>query len=135
MIKDIFNKIKAKVTARHVGKHPALAAPYGGDFVSHGVVTGRLTAENRDESYKKTQQGNPRPLLESHRKIMDALDIHGYGVPLSRNDLHSFTGISITSLCGRIAELVERGQVEVAGSKTDPVTQRKVTTYQLKEVR
>lgn len=120
---EAVSKAKAKVKGRYEGKHPALAAPY---------VQPTAPTENRDESYKKTQQGKPRPVSKSHAAIIAQLSD---GIPMTRADLHSFTGISITSLCGRIAELIERGQVEVAGSRVDPGTRRNVTTYRLKEVR
>lgn len=139
------NKLGGKppdTETRVVGMSPLFSESYGDQLRPVGMVRGQMAGgpaimqniprENRDESYKKTQQGNPRPVSKSHAAILAQLSD---GIPLTRHDLHSFTGISITSLCGRIAELVERGQVEVAGTKTDPVTQRKVTTYQLKEVR
>ncbi len=78
----------------------------------------------RNESLKKI-----RPATATQQRILDALS----GMPpLSRADIHTYTGISITSLCGRIAELVEADKVEVVGTKQDPVTKRKVVTYKLK---
>lgn len=83
-----------------------------------------LSARTRIESLAKI-----RPATKTQQRILDAM----YAMPpLSRADLHTYTGISITSLCGRIAELVEAGKMEVVGTKKDPVTTRKVVTYKLK---
>lgn len=127
----------ADTETRVVGSVVGFSLPYGkGAPVTEPTLCGvpaRLVAlptKLRDESHAEVK-ANPRVVSKSHEAILNQLD---QGVPLSRADIHSFTGISITSLCGRMDELMKRGQIEVAGSKVDPVTNRKVTTYKLKEV-
>ena len=88
------------------------------------IIGQGLTRCTRIESLKKI-----RPATKTQQRILDAL---GGMPPMSRADIHSFTGISITSLCGRIAELVEADKMGVVGTKQDPVTKRKVVTYKLK---
>ena len=90
----------------------------------YGATPATIAACTRNESHRKI-----RPTTATQQRILDALS----GMPpLSRADIHTYTGISITSLCGRIAELVDADKVEVVGTKQDPVTKRKVVTYKTK---
>lgn len=47
----------------------------------------------------------------------------------TRDELHEATGISVTSLCARIKELVDANRVEVVAQVTHPVTRRMVNVY------
>lgn len=118
-----------KLPKDHPARHTIL---YGSTF--KGTMTGSspslqnipkdLTACTRIESLKKI-----RPASRLQQRILDTLQ----GMPaMSRADIGTYTGISTSSLCGRIDELVQADKIEVAGTKQDPVTKRKVVTYKLK---
>lgn len=83
-----------------------------------------LSTCTRNESLRKI-----RPASRLQQRILDTLQ----GMPaMSRADIGTYTGISTSSLCGRLDELVQANKVEVAGTKKDPVTKRMVVTYKLK---
>lgn len=52
--------------------------------------------------------------------------------PLSRKDLSERTGLRLSSVCGRINEMVSNGSVVVVDTKWDKDSQRQVQTLKLK---
>lgn len=63
----------------------------------------------------------------SQRKII--LDTIRAFQQSSSSDIHAFTGIPRTSVCGRLKELEDEGVIYKAGTKTDPITNVTVNWY------
>ena len=53
--------------------------------------------------------------------------------PCNRNQISAGLGLRITSVTGRVRELIETGQVEVAFKAPDPETKRLVEYLQIKD--
>lgn len=59
------------------------------------------------------------------QQILDALFM---SPPLSRSELAAKTGMRLSSVCGRVNELLDEGRIVVDGTTYDPATQRHVET-------
>lgn len=75
------------------------------------------------QSYEatKSQSGSSR------ERVKQAL-VRG---PLSRSEIAEVTGLRVSSVCGRVNELLKSGEVAVYGLKWDEATQRSVETVGL----
>lgn len=62
------------------------------------------------------------------QQILDALFM---ALPMSRAELARVTGLRLSSVCGRVNELIEEGRVIVCGTTYDATTARNVETVTL----
>lgn len=62
-------------------------------------------------------------------KVLACLGFEG---ACTRTELHQKTGISVTSLCARIKELLDSDSIRVVKQVTCPVSGRVVNSYNLK---
>lgn len=67
---------------------------------------------------------------DMHRMIMKTIE-ESVVVSLSRYEIHRLTGLRLSSVCGRVNELLASGQVRVNGTKRDLLTNRNVETLEL----
>lgn len=78
----------------------------------------------KSESLAKTQSSKAR----SYAVIKHALHVNG---PLSRSQLSEVTSLKLSSVCGRVNELIKAGILIEAGKIFDKATERNVTTVAL----
>lgn len=78
----------------------------------------------KSESLAKTQSSKAR----SYAVIRHALHVNG---PLSRSQLAEVTTLKLSSVCGRVNELLKTGELVEAGKIYDKATERNVTTVAL----
>ena len=72
----------------------------------------------------------------SGRNLLQRIQILEYikaNQPCNRNQISAGLGLRITSVTGRVRELIEAGQVEVAFKAPDPDTKRLVEYLQIKD--
>jgi predicted transcriptional regulator len=64
---------------------------------------------------------------------MQILEFIKANQPCSRNQIVAGLGLRISSVTGRVRELIETGQVEVAFKAPDPITKRLVEFLRIKD--
>ena len=80
--------------------------------------------QTKTESYVKVKPTT----AESYKLILDALKFEG---DLSRTDLSHRTGLRISSVCGRVNELMKSFKIVVSGKKWDIESDRNVQTLKI----
>jgi hypothetical protein len=75
-----------------------------------------LAVSTRNESLQTVDVG------DSTRKVLNALQSKNY----TRAEVSEATGLRLSSVCGRVNELIQEGLVVVKGYKTDHKTNKKV---------
>lgn len=93
------------------------AAPHP-DFYS--PRTGRRVAETRQNAF---QSMPARELGAKQRMVLDAVE-HA-GRPLTREDIATNTNLKLSSVCGRVRELLDVGRLVVVGERKDSATGHK----------
>jgi len=68
--------------------------------------------------------------LRQRMQILEFIKAHQ---PCNRNQISLGLGLRITSVTGRVRELIEAGEVEVAFKAPDPETKRLVEYLQIKD--
>lgn len=100
------------MTKRKIGKHPALAAPYGGCVT--GRISGKLLGHSQPPKKGKTLNGWDKSALEAARKDYDAIELAALENPFSVAGLRSSWYLDHAETLLQIAEISTVGI-----SKTD----------------
>ncbi len=77
------------------------------------------------QSMKKSKKNSSK----GHLLIRSALQ--STTEPLSRTELANLTNLRLSSVCARVRELIEEGEIQVAGTKWDKESERQVETLEL----
>lgn len=80
--------------------------------------SGRRVADTQQDAY----HGMPvKDLAAKQRMVLDAFE-HGRP-PLTREDIAAITNLKLSSVCGRVRELLDAGRLTVVGARKDLATQ------------
>ncbi|MEX3961053.1 hypothetical protein AB4Y42_02365 [Paraburkholderia sp. EG286B] len=79
--------------------------------------SGRRVAETQSSAYHAM---SAKTLSTKQRMVLDALELRA---PLTREDIAAITNMKLSSVCGRVRELLDAGRLHVVGSRKDLATQ------------
>lgn len=82
--------------------------------------SGRRVADTQQDAYHAL---TVKELSTKQRMVLDAFE-HGR-LPLTREDIASITNMKLSSVCGRVRELLDAGRLIVVGSRKDLATHTK----------
>ncbi|MBB5547503.1 hypothetical protein [Paraburkholderia fungorum] len=80
--------------------------------------SGRRVAETQSDSYHAM---TVKQLGATQRMVLEAFE-HGRP-PLTREDIAAITNLKLSSVCGRVRELLDAGRLIVVGKRKDLATQ------------
>lgn len=89
------------------------------------IPSGELPENTKVQSMKKSKKNSSK----GHLLIRSALQ--SSNEPLSRTELANLTNLRLSSVCARVVELIEEGEIQVAGTKHDKESDRMVETLEL----
>jgi hypothetical protein len=78
--------------------------------------------------YQSLTKITPTAKTKTYQLIKAALTVHG---PLSRSQLADVTSLRLSSVCGRVSELISMGELVEVGTIFDATTKRNVKTVEL----
>lgn len=79
--------------------------------------SGRRVAETQSDAYHAM---SVKTLSAKQRMVIDALE---HRSPLTREDIAAITNMKLSSVCGRVRELLDAERLLVVGSRKDLATQ------------
>jgi DNA-binding Lrp family transcriptional regulator len=82
--------------------------------------SGRRVADTQQDAYHAM---TVKELSAKQRMVLDAFE-HGRP-PMTREDIAAVTNLKLSSVCGRVRELLDAGRLAVVGSRKDLATQTK----------
>lgn len=97
--------------------HASTGAAQHPDFFS--PRTGRRVAATQQDAIHSMPA---RELCAKQRMVLDAIE-HA-GCPLTREDIATNTNLKLSSVCGRVRELLDAGRLVVVGGRKDTATGR-----------
>jgi hypothetical protein len=80
--------------------------------------SGRRVADTQQDAYHAL---TVKELSAKQRMVIDALE-HSRA-PMTREDIASVTNMKLSSVCGRVRELLDAGRLAVVGTRKDLATQ------------
>ena len=80
--------------------------------------SGRRVADTQQDAFHAL---TVRDLSATQRMVIDALK-HGRA-PMTREDIAAATNLKLSSVCGRVRELLDAGRLVVVGTRKDLATQ------------
>lgn len=82
--------------------------------------SGRRVAETQSDAYHAM---SAKELGAKQRMVLEAFE--NGRPPLTREDIAAITNMKLSSVCGRVRELIDAGRLAVVGSRKDLATHTK----------
>jgi hypothetical protein len=83
----------------------------------YSARSGRRVADTQSAAFHAL---SVKELCTTQRMVIDAFDHHPR---LTREDIAAITNLKLSSVCGRVRELLDAGRLIVVGSRKDLATQ------------